>query len=340
VNFINSRQKIVVSVILVIVTTLVLSLILSEKSSPQGLPTAILASDDIFYIHIGVQDIQELHGAQIEITYNPSVAQLASVAAGNFLSSDGAQVYFSEDLITGQSGRVTGMYLVRLNDTGISGSGNIISVAFIITGTNHEIALSNILLANSQAQALPLSAVRVQTEFIEGTSDNPEIVPLVSNLAPSGTLPRGTTETTLSASTNIPAECRYSQTSGLSISQMIRFSSTQSIQHYQAVSGLSNGNSYTYYVMCQDMVSGGVSPEYTISFTIQQSPPGQLRRQQRTTTFSQGREVALQILSPLLSRSNETSQPQSQLTSMIINSMVIVFMVSLLAVITLLRRRP
>lgn len=94
--------------------------------------------------------------------------------------------------------------------------------------------------------------------------------PVRSNGAPTGTLPTGTTSTTLSVTTNETATCRYSQTAGTPYGSMtVTFASTGGgISHSSSVSGLTDGTTYNYYVRCQDAASNTNTDDYVLAFSI------------------------------------------------------------------------
>ena len=52
------------------------------------------------------------------------------------------------------------------------------------------------------------------------------------------------------------------------------FSSTNLITHSQTITDLSDGNSYTYYVRCQDEQGNANSDDFTISFSVGLFPQG------------------------------------------------------------------
>jgi hypothetical protein len=92
--------------------------------------------------------------------------------------------------------------------------------------------------------------------------------PTLSNGAPSGEQSAGTTEVTLSLSTDEPAYCKYGATANTEyVSISDNFSAT-STSHSINISGLSNGNIYTYYIRCQDLMGNINTSDYTISFSI------------------------------------------------------------------------
>ena len=94
------------------------------------------------------------------------------------------------------------------------------------------------------------------------------IAPVRSAGLPSGSQPAGTTQVTLSLTTDENATCKYSTTAGTAYGSMTAFSTTGATSHSVTISGLSNGNSYNYYVRCIDGATNANSDDYTISFSI------------------------------------------------------------------------
>ena len=97
--------------------------------------------------------------------------------------------------------------------------------------------------------------------------------PSRSNSQPTGTLSSGTTQTTISLTTNETAVCKYGTLMNVPYDSITNtFSSTNSTTHSQTISNLSDGNTYHYYVRCQDE-SGNQNPDdFEISFSVA-SPP-------------------------------------------------------------------
>ena len=94
--------------------------------------------------------------------------------------------------------------------------------------------------------------------------------PVISNPAPSGTLPAGTTATSLTVTTNESATCAYSSNASAAFSAMTPFSTTGGTNHVASLSALTNGTSHTYYVLCEDS-SGNMSTLNTDNFLDCQS---------------------------------------------------------------------
>ena len=94
--------------------------------------------------------------------------------------------------------------------------------------------------------------------------------PTISATSPSGEQTAGTTSVTMLLSTNESATCKYSGTSGVAFASMTAFTTTGGTSHSAIVSGLSDGNSYSYYAKCQDS-SSNESTESAIYFSVANS---------------------------------------------------------------------
>lgn len=93
--------------------------------------------------------------------------------------------------------------------------------------------------------------------------------PVRSDGSPTGTLPSGTTQVTLSLATDENSTCRYSTVAGIDYNSMSStFTSTGTTAHSTGVSGLLDGNTYSYYVRCQDQAGNVNLDDYLISFTV------------------------------------------------------------------------
>ena len=78
----------------------------------------------------------------------------------------------------------------------------------------------------------------------------------------------------MSLSTNESAICRYATSAGVAYASMLNtFGTTGGTNHSTAVSGLSNGNSYTYYVRCVDVATNANPDDFPIAFSVSNPPP-------------------------------------------------------------------
>jgi len=95
------------------------------------------------------------------------------------------------------------------------------------------------------------------------------IPPLRSGGSPSETLSSETTLAALSLTTDENATCRYSASQGIDYTSMSNtFSTTGEANHSVTISNLKSGNSYNYYVRCQDSSGNANTDDYKISFSI------------------------------------------------------------------------
>ena len=85
--------------------------------------------------------------------------------------------------------------------------------------------------------------------------------------SPTGQQLSGTTQVTMSLTTDESATCRYSTTAGTAYASMTdTFSTTGSTNHSQLITGLTDGQSYTYYVRCSGTEVNDT--DYTISWSV------------------------------------------------------------------------
>jgi len=97
--------------------------------------------------------------------------------------------------------------------------------------------------------------------------------------APSGMLAAGTTQASLSLTTDENATCRYATTAGIAYAAMTSaFTTTGGTAHATTVTGLTNGGSYSFFVRCQDLASNPNTNDFPIAFSVAQpvdtTPPG------------------------------------------------------------------
>jgi hypothetical protein len=113
---------------------------------------------------------------------------------------------------------------------------------------------------------------RANHEFTTEISDetpSDETPPVRSDGLPTGELTAGTTEVTLSLTTDENATCKYSIIAGTEYEAMTdAFSTTGEMSHSTSITGLENGQSYAYYVRCQDELENVNVDDYEISFSV------------------------------------------------------------------------
>lgn len=118
-------------------------------------------------------------------------------------------------------------------------------------------------LASASADTSTFQSISINFESADTDA------PVISGASPSSTLVADTTNTTLSVTTDTNATCRYSTTSGTAYNSIPNtFSTTGGTSHSSTITGLSNGDSYNYYVRCKDEADNANSSDTVISFTV------------------------------------------------------------------------
>jgi hypothetical protein len=98
--------------------------------------------------------------------------------------------------------------------------------------------------------------------------------PVLSGGTPTGTVPAGTTETTLALTTDEPSTCRYALSPGQDFTAMPNtFGATGGTSHATDVDALQVGEN-TFYVRCSDEQGNTNGGDYLISFSVAPSGGG------------------------------------------------------------------
>jgi len=89
------------------------------------------------------------------------------------------------------------------------------------------------------------------------------------NPQPITNLSSGTTNTTISLDTDETATCRYSTTAGTDYPSMTdTFTDTGSTTHSELITGLVDGQTFNYYVKCEDISGNFNTDDFLISFGV------------------------------------------------------------------------
>jgi hypothetical protein len=167
--------------------------------------------------------------------------------AGDDVAVVGVRFYYNSNLISDDT---ISPYLVSWDTTSVgNGSYPLTAVARDTSNNSTTSAIVNVTVNNG------------------GGGDTTP--PVRSGGQPSTSLAVGTTQTTISLTTDESATCKYSTTSGVAYSSMANtFSTTGGTAHSVLVTGLSNGQSYNYYVRCSDTSSNSNTNDFTIGFNV------------------------------------------------------------------------
>ncbi|MBR9704322.1 hypothetical protein GOV12_02840 [Candidatus Pacearchaeota archaeon] len=103
----------------------------------------------LFYINISVDNVTDLYGFQFDLTYDSPDLEFVDIVNGDFLNSDGNNVFFSYTFNT--MGLIDNIYATRTGPvSGMSGSGVLATLRFIAQGNgDRNIGLSETQLIDS-----------------------------------------------------------------------------------------------------------------------------------------------------------------------------------------------
>lgn len=125
-------------------------------------------------------------------------------------------------------------------------------------GINHTHALNvngvqyHTYYVSCQDQSGAITFGSNKIEFNIDTNPVDTIAPVINNVGPTATQSEGTTSVLIYANTNEAATCRYSNDIEHEWNDMSEMSTTGENIHNQTVGGLSDGNTYNYYFICED----------------------------------------------------------------------------------------
>ena len=191
------------------------------------------------------------------------------VAAWKIINGQGSNAIFGPSITLGSA-----------NYLRVTKTGNTFKLEYSQNGINWNTAGSfTQTFTVNQAGLVVINAVtnpRTTGNFdYFSVSQSADTIPSIrSNGQPTGSLSTGTTQTSISLTTNEAATCKYSTSSNVVYSSMINaFVTTGGINHSTTVTGLTDGNIFNYYVRCQDAAGNTNFDDYFISFSVASPPP-------------------------------------------------------------------
>lgn len=203
-------------------------------------------------------------------TYDPSAVEVLTVDTSAASSDFTYEVYNNIDA---QNGKIT--VGVGKPTPGVNSASAKVAVVTLraledFSGAGFSLKFDTSLAVDDCAAILDDGqGTNVLEEVHSAYEVNDTTAPVRSSGSPSGALSAGTSQTTVSLTTNENATCKYSTSAGTAFDAMTgTFTSTGAASHSVTVSGLSSGITYNYYVRCEDNYNNADTDDYLISFSV------------------------------------------------------------------------
>ena len=144
----------------------------NTKIEPNGFmfstETTLLEVDSTFTLNIDALFVRNLVGWQCGLSFDPNLLEAIEITEGDFLSSDATQTFFTEGSIDNESGLITGFNVLRLDGTGLDGSGPLLSIKFKAKQVGKvTFTPSNCTLGDSEGIELPSVVPNLEIEIVE-----------------------------------------------------------------------------------------------------------------------------------------------------------------------------
>ena len=91
---------------------------------------ATLVAGDTFSLNLNAENITDLAGWQTDIAFDPNVLEAVEVTEGDLLKVEGGDTFFQSGTIDNTAGKITDMFSARIAESGVNGSGGLLSVTF------------------------------------------------------------------------------------------------------------------------------------------------------------------------------------------------------------------
>jgi len=92
--------------------------------------TKNLLAGDTFTLNLNAENITDLAGWQADIAFDPNVLEAVEVIESDFLKTEGGDTFFQGGTIDNTAGKITSLYSARIAESGVSGTGTLLSVTF------------------------------------------------------------------------------------------------------------------------------------------------------------------------------------------------------------------
>ena len=144
----------------------------NTKIEPNGFifsaESTLVELNSPFTFNIDALFVRNLVGWECGISFDPNLLEAIEVIEGDFLSSDATQTFFNEGSIDNENGLITGFKVLRLNGTGLDGSGSLLSIKFKAKKVGKvTFTPGNCTLGDSEGIELPSVVPSFEIEIVE-----------------------------------------------------------------------------------------------------------------------------------------------------------------------------
>ena len=150
---------------------------ISIPSVTYTLSNSPINSGDTFTLDLSARNVIDLADWRFDISFDPSVLEVLEVNEGDFMKQNGGSTLFQKGTIDNTAGKIESLSSAILTDTGVNGTGVILSVTFKAkTEVETRIALHNFQLLTFSEEEIPAGP----HEFIFAIT--PKEAPLVGDV--------------------------------------------------------------------------------------------------------------------------------------------------------------
>jgi len=159
--------KIFVVALMIALALLPLSIALAAPTSVSVSAPSGLDPGEQFTVNISVAPGAAIAGVQFNLTFNPAVVTVDSVAEGNLLTQGGALTYFSSGTINNVAGSISGVVgAIITPGQSVSSAGTFAAITLTAgPGGTSPLTLSGVLVADISGQAVATTVVSGQVSI-------------------------------------------------------------------------------------------------------------------------------------------------------------------------------
>ncbi len=140
-----------------------------------------------FTVEIIIQPAADIAGAQFDLTVNTSLVTINDIKEGQFLSQNGSSTYFRKGTIDSTTGIISGVAGAILTPGQTVSTEGTFAIITLTAGTEHgncALTLSNVILADINANSVPISLFNSQIAI--GFNQSPILNPIGDKIAIKG----------------------------------------------------------------------------------------------------------------------------------------------------------